>query len=425
MYYSFRFAAEVTRLCMEEIRCRGLQERKILRKTLPDSILCTRVFGQRTCTQQDLAHISIHSVATLMQDILWSCQDRILSKKIWRYINYETCTLSSLMALLTTQAEQLLMDILDFLVEVMQHKMVNRMDAYHLGEAMGKVTLGPYNCDQIIAEKANHLLTRMIIEHSKMRYQLRKKKPQLPVPRGLHRIDSGFASTHFRYREYRPMTKSEATHAKAKSYDRLIHKVRQSASDWSTNVDGLYALLEDEYNLAPEPPEKPWISIFSTEMPTKNDMAASPLLYRILVEACKPKETVPDDPFARSYLFSTHIDTVEAGLKRAFSEFRIQHTLSSPPSEKPASPLQKINHSISHLKLNLRRHRSRQDLLDESGDDDSDSESDDTQVAHDDVKPGYKPHSVKGMVKRMMKFSGTIAPGAVKKDGSEHKMLHV
>lgn len=33
MYYSFDFAANVTHLCIDEIRKRGLQERKIFRKT--------------------------------------------------------------------------------------------------------------------------------------------------------------------------------------------------------------------------------------------------------------------------------------------------------------------------------------------------------------------------------------------------------
>lgn len=33
MYYSFDFAANITYLCIDEIRKRGLQERKIFRKS--------------------------------------------------------------------------------------------------------------------------------------------------------------------------------------------------------------------------------------------------------------------------------------------------------------------------------------------------------------------------------------------------------
>jgi hypothetical protein len=29
-------------------------------------------------------------VATLMQDTLWCCQERIVPKKVWRVINYES-----------------------------------------------------------------------------------------------------------------------------------------------------------------------------------------------------------------------------------------------------------------------------------------------------------------------------------------------
>lgn len=106
--YSLEFAAHVSRLCMDEILSRGekmtctllfislyiipigLTERKILRKSVPNSVLLLKVFRKQQCTAEDLVHVSIHSVATLMQDTLWCCQERIVSRKVWRTINYES-----------------------------------------------------------------------------------------------------------------------------------------------------------------------------------------------------------------------------------------------------------------------------------------------------------------------------------------------
>lgn len=53
-------------------------------------MLLLKVFRKQHCIGDDLAHVSIHSVATLMQDTLWCCQERIVPKKVWRVINYES-----------------------------------------------------------------------------------------------------------------------------------------------------------------------------------------------------------------------------------------------------------------------------------------------------------------------------------------------
>lgn len=57
---------------------------------VPNSVLLLKVFRKQHCIADDLAHVSIHSVATLMQDTLWCCQERIVPKKVWRVINYES-----------------------------------------------------------------------------------------------------------------------------------------------------------------------------------------------------------------------------------------------------------------------------------------------------------------------------------------------
>ncbi|KAG2227141.1 hypothetical protein INT45_003871 [Circinella minor] len=407
MLYSFDFTAQITRICMNEIRRRGLHERKILRKSAPSSVLFLKVFREQSCTPEDVVHVSIHSVATLMQDTLWCSQERIVPKNVWRIINYETCTLSNLSKLLTLKGEQLLIEILDFLVELMQHKSDNLMDAYHLGEAMGKVTLGPADCDPIIAEKSNHFLTRMIIEHSK-RIHLKHKS------QWLDRVDSGFAristcsNNGNKYYECTPMSKTEAARAKAKSYDRLIRKIQYTNSDWATNTLGIRAMLDDDYEPEEIVPEEPWISVFCTQL-SDYDPNASPLMFRIITEATKPKLPVPTDPFACSYLFQNNDATApESQIAHAFSEFtplcavRYENHANERGSKATQnSHLKKINHSLSQIKIiNLRKPRS-QGL-------DSEYSSVETvreEGGYDEAYQRQKQKHVKSMMRRVMKIN--------------------
>ncbi|KAG1473039.1 hypothetical protein G6F56_001175 [Rhizopus delemar] len=200
--YSLEFAAQVSRLCMNEILSRGLNERKILCKSVPNSGLLMRILQEQDCKAKDLWNLDIHSVANLMQDTLWKSQ-RILPKKIWRKINYDTCTFEDLSSLMDKTGVLLLSDILDFLIQIKRHKTDNLMNAYRLGEAMGKVTLGPERCDPLMTEKASHFLTRLLIERAR-----------------------GFA-----------MSQSEATTVKAKSYHRIIRGIQQRKFDWFSHVD--------------------------------------------------------------------------------------------------------------------------------------------------------------------------------------------
>ncbi|KAI8068905.1 hypothetical protein BDF21DRAFT_445852 [Thamnidium elegans] len=412
MYYSFDFAANITYLCIEEIRQRGLTERKIFRKSVPNNGLLIKVFNKRTCTSDDLAHVHIHSVATLMQDALWSTQDRIISKKAWRIINYETCTLSSLSTVITSKAEQLLIDILDFLVELMQYKSLNLMDAYKLGDALGKVVLGPADCGPIITEKAGHFLTRMIIEHAKINYQ-RQNKQQV-----IRRIDSGFDnspsySCHSFYTEYNPLCKTQGTQARAKFYNRVVSKTKCSAFDWIENTIGVQALLDDDYEFAPEPPEKPWISIFTSTdilMKPHKDMIASPLLFRILREASKPTQVESSDPFAASYLFNaSKIFWAECQIREAFTEFLPSQLYTGNNNQQGndrSNPLKKLNHSISHLKLNIRKYRSKHDLLEESFISEDTMVEDQIDYGSQEPKNNYTTNNMRNVMKKMIKMGG-------------------
>lgn len=275
------------------------------------------------------------------------------------------CNLPSLSKVLTKKGEALLIDILDFLVELMEHKANNLMDAYHLGEAMGKVTLGPADCDPIIAEKAGHFMTRMIIEHSKWKSQFKRQNHHHPrhhqqhIPYYLNHLGHRYSlpimssndtniesinnnksmkskstiiinnnidfitSTTFdeesliQETHLKPMSKTEAAKAKAKSYNRLIQRIKNLNVDWIdfTNV-GLRALLDDDFEIEPLPKEDPWISIFKPQLESE-DQNASPLLYRIMSHATKIDPPIPADPFASSYWFQRHnLPTLQPNGKR-------------------------------------------------------------------------------------------------------------
>jgi hypothetical protein len=244
-----------------------------------------------------------------------------------------------------------------------------------LGDALGKVVLGPADCGPIISEKAGHFLTRMVIEHAKINHQ-RQTKKEIAV---IRRIDSGFGyspsySCHSFYSEHRPLCKSDGTQARAKFYNRVINRTKWATSDWIDNTIGVQAMLDDDYDLAPEPPEKPWISIFtSTDLLIKShkDMNASSTLYRILWEASKPVPLISSDPFAASYLFNaSKIFWAERQIREAFNEFLphqfyTNHPISHETGDR-SNPLKKLNHSLSHLKLNIRKYRSKHDLLEDS-----------------------------------------------------------
>ncbi|SAL98786.1 hypothetical protein [Absidia glauca] len=402
MFYSFAFSAHVARLCMADIVSRGNnasealgRERLIpiqpepcrtLRKEdsskirygftslklrmgylnfstskffkrfsssyflekVPNNVLFFKVFYHQVVDADDLERFDVHSVATLLQDALWGCPERILSKKTWRLINYETCTLDDLCTVIPAQQHQLLTDIVRFLVTVMKHKRTNLMDAYQLGDAMGKVTLAPADCNSILVEKAGHFLMRMVIEESK------QQQRQRTVPRQQRQLSPSSTLQH----------KMEATQAKAKSYNRQLKKqTRQRQPDWFTTSDLGLQSLQDGY--PPAPPAKSSHSIFDTTLAqdTPTDLSyTSPLLFRILVNA----NTVPPLPSSTTTLL--HDDTTDLSyfsldcdknnLCHAFDD--VCDTLNLPPlDDDDATPTEtssfstfsKLNRSLFALKI--------------------------------------------------------------------------
>ncbi|KAI8081841.1 uncharacterized protein B0P05DRAFT_586384 [Gilbertella persicaria] len=232
-------------------------------------------------TEIDLSTVDIHSVATLMQEVLWCCEERIMPKKVWRQINYTTCSLNELMPYLSKNAICLLLKIIDFLTQVMCYKNDNDMSAYRLGEAMGKVTLGPTDCGPILAEKAGHFLTCLIIEHA-------SQKPTC-------------------------LFKSETTLAKAKFYNRSIYKVQRRNQDWLVYTqEALYALMENTYVQEPFS-EEPYLSIFSSQLDPCYALV-SPMMFRLVDRAIHPEPEEYLEP-----IFSN--DTIDRHVQTAFDTF--------------------------------------------------------------------------------------------------------
>ncbi|KAI9304478.1 hypothetical protein BJ944DRAFT_163502 [Cunninghamella echinulata] len=406
MAYSFDFGAQVTRICMDEIRKRGMDERKILRKS-----------------------------ATLMQDILWCCQERIVPKKVWRIINYETCTLPSLSKVLTKKGEALLIDILDFLVELMEHKSNNLMDAYHLGEAMGKVTLGPADCDPIIAEKAGHFMTRMIIEHSRWKSQLKRQHQHQhqQMPYYLNQLHHRYSLPIIFIQEsyLKPMSKTEATKAKAKSYNRLIQRIKNLNVDWIDFTDvGLRALLDDDFELVPLPKDDPWISIFKPQLES-DDQRASPLLYRIMAHATKIDPPTPTDPFASSYWFQRHhLPTLQSNGAPAFSEFipLLQSAAETLQWQEKQSKthFKKINHSFSNMKINLRKKQQHQTITPtESGiSSENNTIKDDEKINDNDSAIHHHHHHQQQQQQHVVASSITPPPSSHDDDDDRHHHYH-
>ncbi|KAI8967404.1 hypothetical protein BDF20DRAFT_829671 [Mycotypha africana] len=287
-----------------------------------------------------------------MQDTLWCCRERILPRKVWRIINYE--------------------------IEVMQYKDVNQMSAYYLGQAIGQSILGPADCDTIMTEKASHFLTRMIIEHSK-NYK--------SIQRGIHKANTKkktvAAADYANARTISSMSKSEATRAKAKSYNRIIRQIHNRNRDWLAIANqSLYAMLENDYeeNNARDIDE-PYVSIFSTDLDPSRAIT-SPVLYKLVSEASKPIEVTPRDPFANSTLFSSNngkskaksgtppsTTTIESQLSIAFDDFAPltqenylayleELERNSIDHHQSRSHMRMINTSLSQMKLKLKKDRS-------------------------------------------------------------------
>ncbi|KAI7898731.1 uncharacterized protein BX663DRAFT_523917 [Cokeromyces recurvatus] len=436
--YSFDFAIQISRICMDEIQKRGLSERKILRKSVPNGTLILKVFRKHNCTPEDLTQVSIHSVATLMQDIIWCCHERLMTRKIWRTINYETCTLDELSQYITKKGKSFLLELLDFLIKVMQYKDINLMDAYRLGEAMGKIVLGPLDCDPILAEKANHFLTRMIIEHSK-NYKRHHHPSTLFKLKKNHHLSRYSATSHL----ITPTSKTEAAKAKTKSYNRLIQRIQRRNFDWISIAHiALYAMLENDYKATEESNktlDECYISIFSTHL-DPSQAHLSPLLYRLIttgIEGLHNRLILLDkDPFnTRTHQFENQICVAFDDFIPLIKKGNQYHDETNFMNEKTTmrwnNKIKSIPLSMSHMKrLYLKRQPKSSHTIMSEGSTSSDEEtiaivpSKESQLEHFCSQKVYYPDIIreeeissqqqaKGMMKMITKMGNSMP---IKKD---------
>lgn len=282
-------------------------------------------------------------------------------------------TLSNLSGFIDSRSERFLITILDFLVELLCKKQYNLLGAYRLGDALGKVILGTADCDPILSEKAGHFLTRMIIEHAKVKHRQHMHTRKQNLSRTLYRIDSGYEDTytshscHSFYSECRPFDKTASTLARARHYDRAMAKIHWAHTDWLDQADGVQALMDSTQGPSSNDNllENAWISIFTDfELLVKlqKDMnCASPVLYRILWEATKPNLSEAADPFMKSYLFhKSRAFWAEQQLKEAFDEFvdfrdQTEERIELYDAKSRSTPFKKLNHSLLHIKDNFRK----------------------------------------------------------------------
>ncbi|KAI9285529.1 hypothetical protein BC943DRAFT_360213 [Umbelopsis sp. AD052] len=266
--YTFQQAADAARLCMQEITERGLDERKILLKTEQSSFLLNKFMKEKVCDIHDLRCESIHRVATLMKDILWLCPDRIISRKAWRSINYQTCMIENLGNIISHDAMAFVLEMMDFLLKVMNHKSRNIMTARRLGEAMGKVTFGPRDCNHMMAERCSNLVTKLLIERSRKGYA--NYSPTL------YCLDKAGSPV---------IAERSARLASKKSFERIA----QRTNDWSKNLNGVTELFDPSFNYDLQD-ELQYISIFSTELSAEEMEFGDPTLVRMvhnINENCK------------------------------------------------------------------------------------------------------------------------------------------
>ncbi|KAI7899223.1 uncharacterized protein BX663DRAFT_564047 [Cokeromyces recurvatus] len=358
MEFSLTYASYIIHLCMDEIRKRGLDERKIFFKSMVHNDLFVKVFTNRKYLSDDLTYMHIHTVATLMQRVLYTCDERILPKKVLNTMNYDACTISKLSAIITPESQILLIDILEFLLDLLNHKEKNAMNPFKLGDALGNAVLGSYRCNPITAGKASHFLACLIIEYSKIKLAQ------------CHHYRIGWNKMNqASYKQHKALSKMEAAQARAKSYNRSVARVQNVKIDWLENMEDTNLFDKDDYDeflSFPEPPESPWVSIFSSadsllNTPSTSSQpyhSSSPLLYHILKEAVESSNhnsmsTTSTDPFASSSFFSKPgTFFTEQQLENSFNDFCItkqQNKWTSLPAL-DNNP-HKLNHPFSQNKL--------------------------------------------------------------------------
>ncbi|KAI9280678.1 hypothetical protein BY458DRAFT_553136 [Sporodiniella umbellata] len=363
----------------------------------------------------DFSSVDIHSVANLMQAALWSTSDRIISKKTWREINYETCQLSDLSQAISKKKEAFLIEILDFLVELLRYKQFHEMSAYDVGDALGKVVLGPEDCSQIMEEKSGHFLTRLVIERAQG-----MSRSMADVGLLKTRADSGYGSFSWEKEPIgrHPIGRWAGTEARAKFYRRTMAKTQGAKVDWLDHAEeSLQCLLDNNYRQQQsDGSETAWVSIFSCS--PKDLSTSEPIMARIIRGALKPAEAIPQDPLANSFLHTSERTSHENFHHLRFLQSRTDQLMARPIEDR-SNPLKKLNNSLSHIKMNIRKYRSRHDLSESSFLSDSTMVNDSNR---DELEHLYQPqnhlsspppspqksqlHPMKSVMRKMIKVAG-------------------
>ncbi|CAM0138564.1 unnamed protein product [Umbelopsis sp. WA50703] len=135
------------------------------------------------------------------------------------------------------------------------------MTARRLGEAMGKVTFGPRDCNPMMAERCSNLVTKLLIERSRKSSNGRENVNILNQDRTASPV----------------IAERCARLASKKSFERIAQK----ANDWSNNLVGVFDLFESDPK-QPSEDELQYVSIFSTELSPSEIANGDPTLIRLV-----------------------------------------------------------------------------------------------------------------------------------------------
>lgn len=170
------------------------------------------------------------------------------------------CMIENLANIISHDAMKFVFEMMDFLLQIMNHKSRNLMTARRLGEAMGKVMFGPRDCNHMMAERCSNLVTKLLIERSKKGYS--NYSPTL------YCLDRGGSPV---------IAERSARLASKKSFERIA----QRTNDWSRNLNGVTDLFDPSVNLEAGD-ELQYISIFSTELSSDDMEYGDPTLVRMV-----------------------------------------------------------------------------------------------------------------------------------------------
>lgn len=199
--------------------------------------------------------------------------------------------IENLASIITENAMIFLLELMDFLLLLMNHKSCNLMTARRLGEAMGKVTFGPRDCNPMMAERCSNLVTKLLIERSRKSGNGLESANVLSPDRTASPV----------------IAERSARLASKKSFERIAQK----ANDWSNNLAGVLDLFESDCQQHNQH-DLQYVSIFTTELSPAEIANGDPTLVRMvrninencIVEPCQESICSDDD---HSYEYSETI----------------------------------------------------------------------------------------------------------------------